>query len=492
MEDMDTCINVRQIQSQREEGEDDVIVKKQKIGTNNMPAEDIDMLSKPSYAHVMGEGEEKRNDHYWEVMHVVANEALHEILPDDIEMVANIEEDEIVEVEMPRREILKAFSMFHERGIICFFTGKIPLVHWVAQWLNAMVGRNSVEDVYKGPRGFFEVVFRTEEQRDRLLSRVPVFYNSNLVYIVPWRPLAEFQEILKQECPIWVEVECKFSFLWPIIQGVMEQLGKVIVAPNAKAYNRYKLCMLWNTTKKRPLWLNIKTEEMRSFRCQLHWGSFAGHCFRCGGLGHFMAECPQTPVVEMTHTSHGDVLIPEYVTKDNEVPKTKELNVDKGKGVVILEHKDKYIEERRQDLIDDDGSWVKVASKVNHRRHQKEKVHEHYGQERGSSSKDPMGVSYAPNYDQLRRSSKPWQGSLNQQSNQGTKPFNLRFDKNGKINIPLHKQNWKRNSSRGIMISTDRHQPSVQNAFAVLSDYFGDIPNILAQREREQVNKHPN
>ena len=44
MEDMDTCINVRQIQSQREEGEDDVIVKKQKIGTNNMPAEDIDML----------------------------------------------------------------------------------------------------------------------------------------------------------------------------------------------------------------------------------------------------------------------------------------------------------------------------------------------------------------------------------------------------------------------------------------------------------------
>ena len=224
----------------------------------------------------------------------------------------------------------------------------------------------------------------------------------------------------------------------------------------------------------------------------MHWGSFAGHCFRGGGLGHFMAECPQTPVVEMTNTSHGDVLIPEYATKDNEMPKTKEPNVDKGKGVAILEHKDKYIEERRQDLIDDDGSWIKVASKVNHPRHQKEKVHEHYGQERGSSSKDPIGVSYAPNYDQLRRGSKPWQGSLYQQSNQGTKPFSLRFDKNGKINLPLHKQNWKRNSSRGTMISTDRHQPFVQNAFAVLSDYFGDIPNILAQQECEQANKHPN
>ena len=82
----------------------------------------------------------------------------------------------------------------------------------MAQWLNAMVGRNSVEDVYKGPRGFFEVIFRTEEQRAKLLSSCLVFYNNNLVYIVPWRLLAEFYEILKQECPIWVEVDCIFSF----------------------------------------------------------------------------------------------------------------------------------------------------------------------------------------------------------------------------------------------------------------------------------------
>ena len=117
---------------------------------------DIDMMPRESYAHVMGEDKEEKNAQYWDVMHVVANEALHEILPDNIDIVANVEEDEIVEVEMPRREILKAFSMFHERDIICFFTRKNPLiVNWVAQWLNAMIGRNSVEDVYKGPRGYF-------------------------------------------------------------------------------------------------------------------------------------------------------------------------------------------------------------------------------------------------------------------------------------------------------------------------------------------------
>ena len=100
MEEIDTCINARQIHIHMEEGEDYVILKKQKVGTINMHKEDFDMLSKPSYAHVMGEGEEKRNDHCWEVMHVVANEALHEILPNDIETAASIEEDEIIEVEM--------------------------------------------------------------------------------------------------------------------------------------------------------------------------------------------------------------------------------------------------------------------------------------------------------------------------------------------------------------------------------------------------------
>ena len=189
------------------------------------------MVQKPSYAQVAVEGEEEvMSDQYWETIHAVANQALHDLLLDDEEILVDAMTDDIVEV-----DILKAFSMFHDRGIICFFTGKIPLVDWVRQWLNGMVGRNTVEDVYKGPRGFFEVIFRTEEQRDRLLSRIPVFFNNKLVYIVPWRPLAEFEEILKQECPIWVEVECKFSFFWPIIQSVMEHFGKVIVAPNPKA-----------------------------------------------------------------------------------------------------------------------------------------------------------------------------------------------------------------------------------------------------------------
>ena len=139
------------------------------------------------------------------------------------------------------------------------------------------------------------------------------------------------------------------------------------------------------------------------------------------------------------------MLVLQYVLNDNEVLKRKEANIEKGKGVVILKYKDKDIEERRQVLIDEDGSWIKVAFKVNHSRYQKEKVHEHHEQDRGSSSRDPIGLSRAPNYDQLQGRSKTWQWSQYKQSNQGIKPFNCRFDKNIKINLPLEKQHLKLN-----------------------------------------------
>ena len=479
-------INLKRQKIDHSKQQDDNI----KIDHSKQQDDDIDMVQKPSYAQVVVEGvEEEMSDQYWETIHAVANQALLDVLPDNDDVLANAESEDIVEVELPRKDILKAFSMFHDRGIICFFTGKIPIIDWVRQWLNAMVGRNSVEDVYKGPRGFFEVIFRTEEQRDRLLSRLPVFFNNNLVYIVPWRPLAEFEEILKQECPIWVEVECKFSFLWPIIQSVMEKLGKVIVAPNSKAHNRYRLCMLWNTTKKRPMWLNIKTEEMRSFRCQLHWGSFAGHCFKCGGLGHFMAECQQTPVVEVSDTPCNDIVVPNQMDSRKETKKRTYVNIGSRETIVNSEQKGKSIDEGVQESETKERPWIDVGSKGKLSKYHKDKDQEQQRPEMIGSSSNPMGLPRVIPQ-QSEGKSKPWHRSP-YQSNQGTKRFNLRFDKNGKLLSPLEKQPWKGSNLRGSQTLVNTQPPSVQNAFAVLSDYFGDIPEILAQRERDQVLKRP-
>ena len=45
--------------------------------------------------------------------------------------------------------MLKAFSMLHDRGIIFFFIGISFLKDMLRQWLDATMGRYSVEDVIK-------------------------------------------------------------------------------------------------------------------------------------------------------------------------------------------------------------------------------------------------------------------------------------------------------------------------------------------------------
>ena len=94
---------------------EDINSTKQKIDHPNQQKEDIDMVQKPSYAQVAVEGEEEViSDQYWETIHVVANQALHDVLPNDEEIFVDAMTDDIVEVELPRKDILKAFSMFHD------------------------------------------------------------------------------------------------------------------------------------------------------------------------------------------------------------------------------------------------------------------------------------------------------------------------------------------------------------------------------------------
>jgi hypothetical protein len=74
--------------------------------------------------------------------------------------------------------------------------------------------------------------------------------------------------------------------------------------------------------------LNIKLKKMQSFRYQLHWGSFVGHCFKCGELGNFMVECQRTLVSEVLNTpcsvmvmpNQGDIIVLSEESKTKERP----------------------------------------------------------------------------------------------------------------------------------------------------------------------------
>ena len=50
-----------------------------------------------------------------------------------------------------------------------------------------------------------------------LIWRIQDALTTGDFHTVHWLPLAEFQQIMKQECPIWVEVQKCPSMYWPLL-----------------------------------------------------------------------------------------------------------------------------------------------------------------------------------------------------------------------------------------------------------------------------------
>ncbi|MCO5571832.1 hypothetical protein L7F22_025580 [Adiantum nelumboides] len=142
----------------------------------------------------------------WQQLLEFANSLLHDYAQSHGVVPEGLEEDDVSHAPIDTKDALRAFTRFTDNACILFVTGRLPSALLLRRWLNAIIKRDIVEEIFEGPRGFYEVLFKSMQVRNAVLESVPLFYEGQLVHTVPWRPLAEFQDILKQECPIWVEV----------------------------------------------------------------------------------------------------------------------------------------------------------------------------------------------------------------------------------------------------------------------------------------------
>jgi hypothetical protein len=199
-----------------------------------------------------------------------------------------------------------------------------------------------------------------------------------------------------------------------------------------------------------------------------------------------MAECQQTPVGEVPNTHFSDMVMPNQVEQEPERNQRQGANISKGHTIVPSKQKGKNVaKEVLEEYETKERPWLKVGANGRLSRFHMENVPLQHIQELIGSSSNHMGLSKViPN--QSKGKSKPWH-RFRYQSNQGSQLFNLRFDKTGNLISPLdQKQPWKGGNSRAHRHQSITNYYLCKNAFAVLSDYFGDTLDILAQRERDQ------
>ena len=131
---------------------------------------------KLTYAEVIHVEEAEKDNCNWDNLWVIANTLLSDIMEDNENEAKECIDEDVHDVDVDAKAVLQSFDVFYDRAVILFFTGKLPYINWIKQWLNTIVSPNCVENIYAGPQGFYDVVFRSPEHRSALLAKVSVFF----------------------------------------------------------------------------------------------------------------------------------------------------------------------------------------------------------------------------------------------------------------------------------------------------------------------------
>ncbi|KAH7414805.1 hypothetical protein KP509_14G011900 [Ceratopteris richardii] len=197
---------------------------------------------------------------------------LKEMMEDALTLDENVQGD--VKVDLDPSFIWDSTRMFHERGVLLFFTTRIPLAVDVAHAINACVEREVVDKVFYSGHGLFEVILNDNDIKLRFLEQQTIFLCGLMANVFPWKPVKAMKEELLYKCPVWVELIDLPSFLW-------SSIGRWL-----------RICVMWNTSRPFPKTLGINVPNVGRIVIYLKWGSMAGSCFHCGNLGHYSKNCP--------------------------------------------------------------------------------------------------------------------------------------------------------------------------------------------------------
>ncbi|MCO5557197.1 hypothetical protein L7F22_010757 [Adiantum nelumboides] len=162
----------------------------------------------------------------WQQLIVFANSLLHDYAQSHGVVQKGLDEDDVLHAPIDTKNALHAFTRFIDSVCILFVTGRLPPAILLSRWLNAIIKEDIVEEIFEGPRGFYEILFNSMQARNPVLESVPLFYKCQLMPTVAWRPLSEFQDILEQECPIWMEVQQCPAMYWESHVYVVEYFQK--------------------------------------------------------------------------------------------------------------------------------------------------------------------------------------------------------------------------------------------------------------------------
>ena len=72
----------------------------------------------------------------WDNLWVIANTLLSDIMDDNENEAKKCIDEDVHGVNVDAKAVLHSFDVFIDHAVILFFTGKLPYINWIKQWLN--------------------------------------------------------------------------------------------------------------------------------------------------------------------------------------------------------------------------------------------------------------------------------------------------------------------------------------------------------------------
>lgn len=207
-------------------------------------------------------------------------------------IVDEVPESPSIPLDIP--EVKCIFSDLQKNVVICRFNGFWPKSDALYQWIHTTWTTNC--RIHLCSKGFFIVVFRVEEEREKALTEGPWFWGSAGLFVTPWFPEFDPNTMVVSRMPVWVRLHNLPMHFWRFtsLSAIGNTLGRMLKIDTERHLKRIftfaRICVEVDLSQGLPesIILNFNNTQWKQ---PLDYENTAFRCRGCQQTGHLFNAC---------------------------------------------------------------------------------------------------------------------------------------------------------------------------------------------------------
>lgn len=191
-------------------------------------------------------------------------------------------------------EVKGIFTDLQTNAVICRFNGFWPRSDALYQWIHTTWTKHC--RIHLCSKGFFIVVFRGEEEREKALTDGPWFWGSAGLFVTPWFPEFDPNTMVVSKMPVWVRLHNLPMHFWhfsslAVIGNNLGRMLKIDTERHLKGIFTFaRICVEVDLSQGLPesIILNFNNTQWKQ---SLDYENTAFRCRGCQQTGHLYNAC---------------------------------------------------------------------------------------------------------------------------------------------------------------------------------------------------------